>query len=133
MKKSILAAAALLLAGCAHTSTLTWTPAEPGQKSKAGHQVLWNLTATNTGMFLFYYIPLWSGYSTRPNRHDYELGQNQLTVPKTRRLLEDKLVELKADKVEDWEITETSSGAFSLWIIWKRSVRATGVAVKLRR
>ena len=124
------AAAALMLAGCAETSTLAWTKAEPGQLSKSGNRVLWNLSAVNNVMFLFNCIPLWTGYSTRPNRHDYELGKHLLTEPEMRRMLDCYLRELKADRVEDVEFSESSSGALGLWIIWKRSMRATGVAVK---
>lgn len=130
MKKSFLAAIALLLAGCAQTSTLHWTAPVPGQRSRSGTPVLWNLTAVNNGMYLFYFIPLWCGYNTRPNRHDYELGKHLLTEPEMRRMLDCHLQELKADRVEDVEFAESSSGALGLWIIWKRSMRATGVAVK---
>lgn len=134
MKNVIFAtAAALMLAGCAETSTLAWTKAEPGQLSKSGNRVLWNLSAVNNGMFLFNCIPLWTGYSTRPNRHDYEILQNCMTVPETRRLLSDKVKQLGADRVEDWEIEETSTGAPGLWIVWMRTVRARGVAVKLKK
>jgi len=134
MKKFWFAAvAAAVCAGCAHTSTLKWTPGEPGQKSSSGNPVLWNLVAVNNGMFLFNCIPLWTGYSTRPNRHDYEILKNRMTVPETRRQLDDKLKLLGADRVEDWRIEETSSGAIGLWIVWKRSVRATGVAVKVKK
>ena len=130
--KKILAAVAVLVwtAGCQHTSTLTWTPGEPGQVTASGKKVKWNLTGVNNGMYLFNCIPLWCGYPTRPNRHDYELFQHLLTVPEMRKLLDDKLKELGADAVEDIKITETSSGAAGLWIVWKRSMRATGYAVE---
>lgn len=131
MRKILAAAAAVLLvSGCAHTSTLTWTPGLPEQRTSSGKKVMWNLTGVNNGMYLFNCIPLWCGYPTRPNRHDYELFQHLLTVPEMRKLLDDKLKELGADAVEDIEISETSSGAIGLWIVWKRSMRATGCAVK---
>jgi hypothetical protein len=131
MKKLLAACMVILLAtGCTHTSTLTWTPGEPEQVTSSGKKVVWNLTGVNNGMYLFNCIPLWSGYSTRPNRHDYKLFQDQLTVPEMRKLLDDKLKELGADAVEDIQISESSSGAMGLWIVWKRSMRATGCAVK---
>ena len=131
MKRVLFAAMTLLLAaGCAHTSTLEWTPGEPGQVTSSGKKVMWNLTGVNNGMYLFNCIPLWSGYSTRPNRHDYELFQDLLTVSEMRKLLDDKLKELGADAVEDIKISESSSGAAGLWIVWKRTMRATGAAVK---
>ena len=124
---------ALFLAGCAHTSTLSWEPPVPGQKSSEGNPVVWNMSAENNGMFLFYYFPIWSGHPTSPNRFDYKLCQNKLTRANMRRLLECKLEPLKADRVEDVKITESSSGMAGLWIIWKRSVRGEGVAVKVKK
>ncbi len=134
MKKSLFAViTALCLAGCAHTSTLSWEPPVEGQKSSEGNPVVWNMTATNNGMFLFNFIPLWSGHPTSPNRFDYKLGQNRLTRANMRRLLECKLEPLKADRIEDVKITESASGMAGLWIIWKRSVRGEGVAVKVKK
>ena len=126
-------AAALVFSGCAHTSTLTWEAPVAGQKSSEGNPVVWNLSAVNNGMFLFYFIPLWSGHPTSPNRHDYKIGQNKLTRANMRRQLECLLKPLEADRVEDVKISESSSGAMGLWIIWKRSVKGEGVAVKVQK
>jgi hypothetical protein len=84
-------------------------------------------------MYRLYWIPLWNGYPTRPNRHDYELGKHLLTRPNMRMILDCKLRELEADRVEDIEYTESSSGMLGLWIIWKRTMRATGAAVNVRK
>ena len=129
-KMAFAALTALLFAGCAHTSTLKWTAGEPGQVTSSGKKVHWNLTAVNNGMYLFNFIPLWSGHPTHPNRHEYELFQHLLTRPKMRLLLDDKLRELNVDAVEDISYTESSSGAMGLWIVWKRTMTATGAAVK---
>lgn len=125
----ILLAAAV--SGCAHTSTLEWEKAAPEQVSSEGNKVLWNLTAVNRGMFLFNCIPLWTGYPTRPNRHEYKLGQNMLTRAQMRRMMDVHLDKWQADRVEDVEISSSSSGAFSLWIVWRRTMIANGVAVKV--
>ena len=133
MKKWMLLLLPILLVavGCSHTSTLKWTPALPGQVSASGKAVKWNLVAENKGMYLFYFIPLWNGYPTRPNRHDYEIGKHLLSRPHMRRMLDCKLDKLEADHVEDVKISEKSSGMLGLWIIWMRSMRAEGVAVTL--
>ena len=122
---------ALFCAGCAHTSTLQWEKAAPGARSSSGNQAMWHLTAANRGMFLFNLIPLWSGYPSRPNRHEYKLLQNALHRSDLRRTLDVYLEELGADKVEDVEFVSSSSGAFSLWIIWRRTAVARAVAVKV--
>jgi hypothetical protein len=45
-------------------------------------------------------------------------------------MLELNLDKWGADRIEDVEISSSSSGAFSLWIIWRRTMQARGVAVK---
>jgi hypothetical protein len=131
MKKIICGALLLLFAcGCAHTSALDWTKPAPNQVSKEGNPVMWNVYAVNRGMYLFNLIPLWSGYPSRPNRHEYLIGQHKLTRGQMRRMLELNLDKWGADRIEDVEISSSSSGAFSLWIIWRRTMQARGVAVK---
>ena len=132
MKKIFFAGLILLAgAGCAHTSTLEWEKSYPGQVSSRGNRVLWNMTATNRGMYLFNFIPLWSGRIGSPNQHEYRILQNTLTRGKMRQMMDVPLKKLGADRVEDVQISTTSSGAFSLWIVWNRTMRATGVAVKV--
>ena len=132
MKKIFYGMLLLILAsGCAHTSTLDWSKPFPEQRSSSGKPVVWNIHAVNRGMYLFNLIPLWSGYETRPNRHEYKIGQDMLTRPAMRRMMDVHLDKWDADKVEDIQISESSSGAFSLWIVWRRTMTATGVAVKV--
>lgn len=121
----------LLAAGCTQTSTLDWSKPLPEQKSSMGNPVVYNVYAVNRGMYLFNFIPLWSGYSSRPNRREYKIGQHTLTRGQMRRMMELNLERWKADRVEDVEIKSSSSGAFSLWLIWRRTMEARGVAVKV--
>ena len=103
-------------------------PAE-GQTSSSGERVVANLEGSNWGIFLFYYIPLWSGNPNRPNRRDYVTCRNRIENKYTDMMLKGWAKQLKAE-VEDVEITESSTGFFSLWILWRRSQHATAVAVK---
>lgn len=131
MKKIFYGMLLLILAsGCAHTSTLDWSKPFPEQRSSSGKPVVWNIHAVNRGMYLFNVIPLWSGYPTRPNRHEYKLCQDTLNRAQMRRMLVHHLDKLGADRIEDVEINSSSSGAFSLWLIWRRTMEARGVAVK---
>ncbi|MBE6356288.1 MAG: hypothetical protein E7058_04145 [Lentisphaerae bacterium] len=133
MKHFIAAFAAMLLlaAGCAHTSTLEWEKAAPGRVSSKGNPVVYDMRATNRGMYLFNCIPLWSGNMSGPNRHEYRLLQNKLTRADMRRMFEVHREKMGFDHVEDVEIKSSSSGAFSLWIVWRRNMSATAVAVKM--
>lgn len=123
--------AVILAAGCSHTSTLEWEKPLPGQRSSSGNPVVYNLTAVNRGMYLFNLIPLWSGSSTNPNRHKYIIGYDTLDRAHMRQIMDLHLEKWGADKVEDVEISSSSSGAFTLWIIWRRTMKATGAAVKV--
>lgn len=133
MRKFFAGAALILLAaGCAQTSTLDWSKPFPDQKSSGGNPVMWNVSATNRGMYLFNLIPLWSGYPTRPNRHEYKIGRDTLNRAQMRRMLELNLHRWEADRIEDVEVTSSSSGAFTLWLVWRRTMQARGVAVKIQ-
>ena len=65
-----------------------------------------------------------------PNRKDYELWEDMVNYWDMRRLLDCELKRLGADEVEDISMKSYSSGAWGLWIFWKKSMTATGVAVK---
>lgn len=132
MKKFVLACGAVLVlatAGCMKTSTLSWSPALPEQRSKDGLPVVWNVKARNCGLYLFYFIPIWSGKVTRPNRCDYELFRHNVNEWDMYRLLDSRLKQLDAQRVEDVAIKTHSSGLLGLWIFWMRSITAEGVAV----
>lgn len=123
-----LAAAILMAAGCS-TSVVSMLPPAEAQTSSNGKQVVANLEGSNWGIFLFYGIPLWSGNPNRPNRRDYVVGQNRIKHTDTEQMLKHWAEPLNAE-VEDVAITESSTGFFSLWILWRRSSHATAVAVK---
>lgn len=134
MKKSwqtlLLAMALLLFSGCIRTSTLEWIKPEQGTFSTSGKPVVYHLNARNCGLYLFNVIPIWSGKVDMPNRKDYELWEDMVNYWDMRRLLDCELKRLGADEVEDISMKSYSSGAWGLWIFWKKSMTATGVAVK---
>ncbi|MBS1368600.1 MAG: hypothetical protein HPZ91_01475 [Lentisphaeria bacterium] len=132
MKKSfvtaMLAAAILAGSGC-NTSVVSSQPPVEGQTSSSGSRVVANLEGSNWGLFLFYYIPLWSGNPNRPNRRDYITCRNRIENKYTDGMLRTWAKQMKAD-AEDVQITDSSTGFFSLWILWRRSQSATAVAVR---
>ena len=132
MKKSfvtaMLAAAILAGSGC-NTSIVSSQPPAEGQTSSSGSRVVANLEGSNWGLFLFYCIPLWSGNPNRPNQRDYITCRNRIENKYMDGMLRTWAKQMKAD-VEDVQITDSSTGFFSLWILWRRSQSATAVAVK---
>lgn len=133
MKKYFLlmfAAAAVLAGGCVRTSTLEWRAAQPGEVSSSGREIAYYLKARNCGLYLFNCIPIWSGKVSRPNRKDYTLWKNMVNEWDMRRLLDRELERLGATHVEDVEMNYYSTGAWTLWIFWKKSMTASAVAIK---
>lgn len=119
----------LVCSGCT-TSTLSWTPAQKGEKSSSGKEVLWHLEGVNNGIYLFYYIPVVCGRTSRPNRGDYQFFRHWVNEKHALRLLHSKLIPLKAQSVEDITVKYRASGWAGLGIFWSRSFMARGKAVK---
>ena len=120
----------VLFCGCVRTSTLEWVKPAPDTVSSSGKPVVWHLKARNCGLYLFNVIPIWSGKVSSPNRKDYELWLDMVNYWDMRRLLDRELKRLGADEVEDISMKSYSTGAWGLWIFWKRSMTADAVAVK---
>ena len=126
---------ALILSGGCVTSTVTHRmEPQAKEKDKSGKRVVAQLDGMNSGVFLFYYIPLWSGKDTRPNRREYRTFRN-LVQPKNMKKMLDGYARkfLKADGVENVRVEEKSSGVWTLWILWKRSIHGSGTAVKYKK
>ena len=131
MKRIGLIAAAVLLlgSGCA-TSVCRHRKAESGRVSISGKAVVADIRGHNYGYFLFYGIPLWSGTAHRPNEQEWDLWKNQVRERDLRRMFIRRAEQLKADDIDDVKFAQKSSGFWSLWIIWRRSIVGTCVAVK---
>ena len=123
---------AVLAGGCV-TSTVKHVRAEKGTTTADGRKVVAYMQGMNSGMFLFYYIPLWSGKENRPNRRDYDTFEHHLRPRDMRKMLKLYAKRLGADDVEDIKISTASTGVWTLWIFWKRSIHATGTAVKSKK
>lgn len=117
------------ITGCS-TSTLRWRPAAEGTRSSAGNPVLWHLQGANSGLYLFYYIPIVSGDSGDPNRFDYSFFCHEVNEKHAEILMNSRLRQLKADAVEDLSVRFSSNGWIGLGIVWNRSFSARGEAVK---
>ena len=119
----------LLVSGCV-TSTLKITPAEPGRVSRNGSPVAYSLKGMNSGVYLFYYIPLWTGNPRRPNQRDYDILRHRINDKAIYRMFDAANRRRRTDGVEDVTVESRSSGVWTLWIFWKRSVHGSGVLIK---
>lgn len=133
MKKTSALFAAFLLAllgsGCV-TSTLKFTPAAPGSTSKSGAPVSYVVEGMNSGVYLFYYIPLWTGNPRRPNQRDYDLFRHRVDDKAIYRMFDVAAERRDSARYEDAVVTHRSSGVWTLWIFWKRSVHGRAVLIR---
>lgn len=127
---AVLAAIMIVAATGCNTSTVTMLPPAEDQTGPSGAKAVANLEAENWGLFLFYGIPLWSGHSGSPNRREYVIFGNRVRPKDMDMMLRQRAKALKAGDVEDVKIKESSTGFFSLWILWRRNISATAVAVE---
>lgn len=125
-------AAALFLAlfgsGCV-TSTLKYIPADPGSVSQSGAPVNYVVEGMNSGVYLFYYIPLWSGNPRRPNQRDYDLFRHRVNDKAIYRMFDVAARRMHSARYEDAVVTHRSVGIWTLWIVWKRSVHGRAVLI----
>ena len=130
-KASVLLAVSLLtlfVSGCA-TSTLRYIKVAPGTTSKSGAPVSCVVEGMNSGVYLFYFIPLWTGNPRNPNEHSYYLLRHQVDDKAIYRMFDVAARRRKSARYEDAVITHRSTGVWTLWIVWKRSVHGRAVLV----
>ena len=127
MKKILFSLVILLsVCGCT-TSKLVATKPYEEQKSSAGNRVVANVKGEINGLYLFYWIPLWSGEPWRPNERDYDTFTHYVTPAYMSRMLDNYRRRHKYDAVEDLEINRVNRGWWSLGILWVRSIYGSAV------
>ena len=130
MKKNLLLLSIVLLcSGCA-TSVCRHYKTAPETRSSSGRTVVAGISGQNTGCYLFYSLPIWSGKPHRPNEKKWSMWRNYLRKRDIRKMLTDRAKRLGADDIEDVYIEENSSGLWSLGILWTRTISGRCIAVK---
>ena len=119
---------ASLLAGCA-SSTWRITPAAQGRKSKNGKHVAFSIEGMNSGVYLFYYIPLWSGSPTNPNENRIGMFRDRVNDKAIFLMFDEANKRMNTDGVEEISVDHRSVGVWTLWILWKRSVHGRALLV----
>ena len=119
---------ALFIGGCA-SSTWRITPAPPGRLAASGKPVAFSVEGMNSGVYLFYYIPLWSGNPTRPNQGQIDLLLHRVDDKSMFRMFDAANRHMHTAGVEEVVTEHRSVGVWTLWIFWKRSVHGRALLV----
>ena len=122
--------AVVLSAGCCHSQVFT-EPLPADTPAPRGMQAVAYGRAQNSGYYLFNLWPLHTGHPYHPNRKDYRSWHNDITpeVNEGTLLASMKLL-YEADRLINVEHQESAWGYFSLWIVWRKTVSTTAVALK---
>ena len=119
---------ALLFGGCA-ASTWRITPAAPGRIAKSGKHVAFSVEGMNSGVYLFYYIPLWSGSPTNPNENRIGMFRHRVNDKAIFLMFDEANKRMHTNGVEEIVTDHRSVGIWTLWIFWKRSVHGRALLV----
>ena len=126
---ALLAVLPAIFSGCS-TSNLEFHRPYPGQTSSTGKPVAGSIDASISGVYLFYYIPLWSGHPKFPNQREYNTFTDYVRPKYMSIMLENYRKRHEYDGIEDIEVKTYSSGIWTLWIFWTKDIRAHAVAVR---
>ena len=130
MKKNLLLLSVVLLcAGCA-TSVCRHYKTGPETRSISGKVVVAGISGQNTGCYLFNVLPVWSGKPHRPNEKKWSMWRDYVRKRDIRKMLTDRAKRLGADDIEELFVEESSSGLWSLGIIWTRTISGRCIAVR---
>jgi len=129
----LLAAALLIvpaLTGCiAATSTLDTYPPDQRMLTESGGLALAAVKASNRGLYLFYWFPIWSGKPQTPNLYRYKVFKDYLLKGYMTLMLDEARHDLGGQSVEDIRHVSRANGWWGLGVLWSRSMYAEGVVV----
>ena len=129
---SILLAVWLLtiVSGCSHTEVFI-EPLPPDTAAIDNQQPVAAGTAYNSGYYLFNTWPIYTGNPNKPNRKDYRSFHDDIRPDRMSTLLILSMQhKYKVDKMINIEHEQSSWGWFSLWIVWRKTIRTSGIGVK---
>ncbi len=133
MKKRIgTAAAALLLltlTGCIGATSTLDVYAADNPPTENGRRSIGAAKASNRGLYLFYYLPVWSGKPQTPNLYRYKAFQDYLRKGYMNLMLDAGRAELGGKEIENVRYLSSSNGWWGLGIFWLRSMHAEATII----
>jgi len=117
-------AAACLLAGCATVQT---AKNFGGVTVDGAAKPIATVAAENYGYYLFGVLPLIAGAPAYPNANTCCLFQDTVTLQNNMSMLAQTVKMENGRKLANVKTTKDSTGTFSLWILWRKTVNTTAL------
>ena len=114
MKKCLFLLCLILLCSGCTTSVCRHYRVAPESLSSSGRIAVAGIRGQNTGCYLFNFIPVWSGKPHRPNEKKWSMWRDYVRKRDIRKMFAVRARQLGADDIEDFSVTEESSGLWSL-------------------
>lgn len=128
---AVLSASAILfgISGCSHAQV--WTEPISDAAIVDGMQPAAFGSASNSGYYLFNIWPLHTGHPGHPNRKDYHAFCDDIRPGRNLSMLQYELQrQYKVEKLVNVEHQESSWGYFSLWLVWRKTIRTTAIGLR---
>ena len=125
---------AVMLAGCITSTVEPTVKYEPMTKfTENGDMVVAEISGTNYTSYLFGLLPIVGGSHILPNAWQYRMWTNTVSNRKVRSMMNWYATKvMKADGIENLEITRDTIGWPTLWIVSWRTVNASAQVIKKR-
>ncbi len=123
-------ATVFVLTGCiAATSTLDTYPPDPQAVAESGNRALAAAKASNRGLYLFYYLPIWSGKPHVPNLYRYLMFKDYLRKGYMTSMLNAAREKVAGESIENARYMSHCNGWWGLGIFWIRSMHAEATII----
>ncbi len=86
------------------------------------------ISAENYGYYLFAYLPLFAGNPEKPNENTMTFFEDTASLANNHSMINFEAKKIGADKLSSIGDTEEWTGGFSLWIIWKKTIKSSAMA-----
>lgn len=124
MKKLLPLLCLFFLCGCA-TTQVSQTLPKNNPENVAGV-----IFAENYGYYLFGYLPICCGNPDAPNDVTMSFFKDKVTIEKNAEMIKLEADKLGAKSLKDVRHSNSWTGSFSLWIVWRQVLNSNATALK---
>ncbi|MCL1920051.1 MAG: hypothetical protein FWG50_03075 [Kiritimatiellaeota bacterium] len=131
MKRVTLTAVTLALIGMAcGCATMQTAKRFDGTVMEKGARPLATVAVENYGYYLFGVIPIIAGEPKHPNANTCRLFDDSVTVQNNLAMISQVVKTERGRKLTNMNTTEEWTGAFSLWILWRKTLFTSALVME---